>query len=49
MYDVIFFFTGKHMDDLFPFFIDYAKKLYPHFEFKDDLQLICDLTQPANW
>ncbi|XP_061192837.1 ATP-dependent RNA helicase SUV3 homolog, mitochondrial-like [Saccostrea echinata] len=40
---------GKHVDDLFPFFIDHAKKIYPHFEFKQDLQLICDLTQPANW
>lgn len=40
---------GKSIDDLYPYFIDFAKKIYPQFEFQKDLQLICDLTQPANW
>lgn len=47
-----FFFSegkGKSIDDLYPYFIDFAKKIYPQFEFQKDLQLICDLTQPANW
>lgn len=40
---------GKSIDDLYPYLIDFAKKIYPQFEFQKDLQLICDLTQPANW
>nr|XP_022336779.1 ATP-dependent RNA helicase SUV3 homolog, mitochondrial-like [Crassostrea virginica] len=40
---------GKSVDELFPYFLAFAKKIYPQFEFQKDLQLISDLTQPANW
>ena len=44
-----FFSEGKSVDELFPYFFAFAKKIYPQFEFQKDLQLISDLTQPANW
>ena len=45
----VIFSEGKSVDELFPYFLAFAKKIYPQFEFQKDLQLISDLTQPANW
>lgn len=45
----VLFSEGKSVDELFPYFFAFAKKIYPQFEFQKDLQLISDLTQPANW
>ncbi|GAU91771.1 hypothetical protein RvY_03965 [Ramazzottius varieornatus] len=39
----------NHIDDLFPYFLQHAKKCYPHLECMDDLRQISDLRSPANW
>jgi len=38
-----------HVDDLFPYFIQHAKTMFPHLDCMDDLQKISDLRHPANW
>lgn len=38
-----------HLDDIFPYFLRHAKKMYPHLECMDDLRKISDLREPANW
>jgi ATP-dependent RNA helicase SUPV3L1/SUV3 len=41
--------SAGHVDDIFPFFIRFAKQMFPHLECMEDLQKISDLRQPANW
>lgn len=38
-----------HIDDIFPYFIRHARKMFPHLECMDDLKKISDLREPANW
>ncbi|CAH1783944.1 unnamed protein product [Owenia fusiformis] len=38
-----------HVDDLFPYFYNYAKEMFPHLECMEELKKISDLTLPANW
>ena len=38
-----------HADDLYPYFIRHAKKVFPHLECMDELKKISDLRSPANW
>ncbi|XP_074642459.1 ATP-dependent RNA helicase SUPV3L1, mitochondrial-like isoform X2 [Tubulanus polymorphus] len=38
-----------HVDDIFPYFLQHAKHIYPHLECMDDLRKISDLRHPANW
>ena len=38
-----------HVDDLFPYFIQHAKQIFPHLDCMDDLKKISDLRSPANW
>lgn len=38
-----------HVDDIFPCFLRYARKMFPHLDCMDDLKHISDLRTPANW
>lgn len=38
-----------HIDDMFPFFLEHARRCFPHLDCMDDLRKISDLTTPANW
>ncbi|CAH2322026.1 ATP-dependent RNA helicase SUPV3L1, mitochondrial [Pelobates cultripes] len=38
-----------HVDDLFPFFMRYAKQIFPMLDCMDDLRRISDLRLPPNW
>lgn len=40
---------AKPIDDVFPFFLQHARKVFPHLECLDDLKIISDLTNPPNW
>uniref|UniRef100_A0A915HX02 ATP-dependent RNA helicase SUV3 homolog, mitochondrial n=1 Tax=Romanomermis culicivorax TaxID=13658 RepID=A0A915HX02_ROMCU len=40
---------GVHVDDLLPFFIQHARKVFPHLEYLDDLKKVSDLRLPHNW
>ena len=40
---------ASHNHDIFPYFLGHAKKVFPHLDCIDDLKLISDLTDPANW
>eukprot|EP00094_Tigriopus_californicus_P005089 TCALIF_04903-PA protein Name:"Similar to CG9791 ATP-dependent RNA helicase SUV3 homolog, mitochondrial (Drosophila melanogaster)" AED:0.08 eAED:0.08 QI:0/0.66/0.57/1/1/1/7/22/758 len=40
---------AKSIDDVFPFFLQHARKVFPHLECLDDLKVISDLTNPPNW
>eukprot|EP00095_Tigriopus_kingsejongensis_P000643 maker-scaffold552_size138156-snap-gene-0.24 protein:Tk00643 transcript:maker-scaffold552_size138156-snap-gene-0.24-mRNA-1 annotation:"hypothetical protein D910_00282" len=40
---------SKTVDDIFPFFLQHARKVFPHLECLDDLRVISDLTNPPNW
>ena len=37
------------VDDIFPFFLKHARKVFPHLECLDDLRKVSDLTDPPNW
>ncbi|XP_015186095.1 PREDICTED: ATP-dependent RNA helicase SUV3 homolog, mitochondrial [Polistes dominula] len=41
--------NAANVTDLFPYFLRFAKKLFPHIECLDDLKKISDLRSPANW
>lgn len=41
--------NAGHIDDIFPYFLRHANKMYPHLECMDDLKKISDLREPANW
>lgn len=38
-----------HIDDIFPYFLRFARKMFPHLDCMDDLKNISDLREPANW
>ncbi|KAJ8317344.1 hypothetical protein KUTeg_005248 [Tegillarca granosa] len=38
-----------HPDDLFPYFLDHAKNIFPHLSSMEELKKISDLSTPANW
>ncbi|XP_072027344.1 ATP-dependent RNA helicase SUPV3L1, mitochondrial-like [Amphiura filiformis] len=38
-----------HVDDIYPYFIKHALKVYPALNCMDDLMKISDLTDPAQW
>lgn len=38
-----------HVTDIFPYFLQHAKQVFPHLECMDELQKISDLRLPANW
>lgn len=38
-----------HEDDIYPYFLNHARKVFPHLECMEDLRLISDLTDPTNW
>ncbi|XP_045190308.2 ATP-dependent RNA helicase SUV3 homolog, mitochondrial-like [Mercenaria mercenaria] len=38
-----------HVSDLFPFFLNHSKIVYPHLDCMEDLQKISDLTDPSRW
>lgn len=38
-----------HVDDIYPYFLRHARKMFPHLECMDDLRQISDLRTPANW
>uniref|UniRef100_A0A6M2DHU9 ATP-dependent RNA helicase SUV3 homolog, mitochondrial n=1 Tax=Xenopsylla cheopis TaxID=163159 RepID=A0A6M2DHU9_XENCH len=38
-----------HVDDILPYFLRHARKMFPHLECMDDLKKISDLRTPANW
>ncbi|GMR31567.1 hypothetical protein PMAYCL1PPCAC_01762, partial [Pristionchus mayeri] len=40
---------NNDVERLFPFFLEHAKRVFPHLESMDDLRNISDLTQPHNW
>lgn len=47
LYDII---NGSaHHDDLFPYFVQHAKEIFPHLSCMDDLKQISDLTNPSMW
>lgn len=41
--------NAGHLDDIFPYFLRYARSVFPHLECMDDLKKISDLRTPANW
>ena len=40
---------AQHNHDIFPYFLQHAKKVFPHLDCIDELKLISDLTNPPNW
>jgi len=47
---VVFLLTlSGHVDNLFPYFVQHARTMFPHLDCIDDLQKISDLRHPANW
>ncbi|XP_040900202.1 ATP-dependent RNA helicase SUPV3L1, mitochondrial [Toxotes jaculatrix] len=38
-----------HIDDIYPYFMRHAKKIFPMLDCMDDLRKISDLRVPANW
>ncbi len=40
---------ARHEDDIFPYFLTHARRVFPHLECLDELKLISDLTDPPNW
>lgn len=47
LYDIIN--GAAHPDDLFPYFLNHAKEIFPHLSCIDDLKKISDLTNPSTW
>lgn len=37
------------MDSIYPYFIEHARRVYPHLECEKELKTLSDLTQPHNW
>lgn len=47
LYDIV---NGAvHVDDLFPYYLEHAREMYPHLTCMNDLKKISDLTTPASW
>ncbi|XP_076172013.1 suv3 RNA helicase [Ptiloglossa arizonensis] len=40
---------AANVSDIFPYFLRYAKEMYPHIDCLDDLKRISDLRHPPNW
>ncbi|XP_071947645.1 ATP-dependent RNA helicase SUPV3L1, mitochondrial-like isoform X1 [Antedon mediterranea] len=40
---------GGHVDDILPYFLEHARRVFPHLDCIEDLKKISDLTDPANW
>lgn len=40
---------SRHTDDIFPYFLTHARRVFPHLECLDELKMISDLTEPSNW
>ncbi|KAG6798484.1 ATP-dependent RNA helicase SUV3, mitochondrial [Apis mellifera caucasica] len=40
---------ARNILDLYPYFLDYVKKMYPHIECIDELKKISDLRNPSKW
>ncbi|GMR31565.1 hypothetical protein PMAYCL1PPCAC_01760, partial [Pristionchus mayeri] len=40
---------SKDVDQLFPFFLSHAKRIFPHLESMEELRNVSDLRQPHNW
>lgn len=40
---------ARNIADLFPFFLQHARKVFPHLDCLDELKLISDLTDPPKW
>lgn len=40
---------ARDVDSLYPYFIDHAKRVYPHLECEKELKTLSDLTKPYNW
>ncbi|OQR74704.1 ATP-dependent RNA helicase SUV3 -like protein [Tropilaelaps mercedesae] len=38
-----------HITDIFPYFMQHAKQVFPHLDCMEELQKISDLRLPANW
>lgn len=38
-----------NITDIFPYFINHAKQIFPHIDCLDDLKKISDLRNPASW
>ncbi|KAI0231409.1 ATP-dependent RNA helicase SUPV3L1, mitochondrial [Lamellibrachia satsuma] len=38
-----------HVDDIFPYFVQHARVMFPHLDCMEDLRKISDLRHPANW
>lgn len=38
-----------HVDDLFPYFLQHARQIFPHLECMEELKKISDLRLPAHW
>ena len=49
MRELDIFTARRHEDDIYPYFLNHARKVFPHLECMDDLRLISDLSDPTNW
>lgn len=38
-----------HSNDILPYFLRFARKMFPHLDCMEDLKQISDLRTPANW
>lgn len=38
-----------NVTDIFPYFLQHAKQMFPHIDCIDDLKKISDLRSPASW
>lgn len=38
-----------NVTDIFPYFMNHVKQIFPHINCLDDLKKISDLRSPANW
>lgn len=47
LYDIIN--GAAHPDDLFPYFLNHAREVFPHLSCMNDLKRISDLTNPSTW
>ena len=43
------FCSPGHIDDIYPYFMRHAKRIFPMLDCMDDLRKISDLRVPANW
>ena len=47
LYDIIN--SASNESDIFPYFIEHAYKMFPHFNCLEELKELSDLTDPSNW